>query len=180
MKEIIFAGFGGQGVLTGGMVLAYMASVMDLNPIWMPSYGASMRGGKANCVVKYGDSPLERIGSPMMEEADALIAMNQPALDFLEFCKPAVKVFINVGAVSQDFSYPSGVDLFKIDCVALASRVGNPKGANLVMLGAAIEKCGLFEEAFAEKALCDYFEGHGKGAFNDINVAALRAGFAAV
>ena len=73
MKEVIFAGFGGQGILTGGMVLTYIASAKDLNTVGMPSYGASMRGGKANCVVKFGE---EQVGRPMMEQAEVLIAMS--------------------------------------------------------------------------------------------------------
>ena len=95
MKEIIFAGFGGQGVLTGGLIIAYMAAGKELEAVWMPAYGPTMRGGKANCTVKYGEEPGERIGSPVMEEADILIAMNEPSLDYLEFCKPDAKVFVN-------------------------------------------------------------------------------------
>ena len=87
MKEIIFAGFGGQGVLTGGLILAYAASNMGLDAVWLPSYGPTMRGGKANCTVKYAERPGEKVGSPSMEEADILIAMNEPSLDYLEFCK---------------------------------------------------------------------------------------------
>lgn len=67
MKEIIFAGFGGQGVLTGGLIIAYTAAKKGLNMVWLPSYGPTMRGGKANCTVKYGETPDEVIGSPAME-----------------------------------------------------------------------------------------------------------------
>jgi len=65
MKEVIFAGFGGQGVLTGGLIIAYMAANKEeLNAVWMPAYGPTMRGGKANCVVKFGETADEAIGSP--------------------------------------------------------------------------------------------------------------------
>ena len=70
MKEIIFAGFGGQGVLTGGLVIAEMATKSGLSAVWMPAYGPTMRGGKANCEVKYGEIPEEKIGSPVKENAD--------------------------------------------------------------------------------------------------------------
>ena len=70
MKEIIFAGFGGQGVLTGGLIIAYMAAQKELNAVWMPAYGPTMRGGKANCEVKFGETEQEKVGSPIMEDAD--------------------------------------------------------------------------------------------------------------
>ena len=75
MKEIIFAGFGGQGVLTSGLVIAYTAARAGLNATWMPAYGPTMRGGKANCVIKISDDENETIGSPIMENADCLVVM---------------------------------------------------------------------------------------------------------
>ena len=176
MKEIIFAGFGGQGILTAGMVLTYIASQSDFNTVWMPSYGASMRGGKANCVVKYGS---ETIGSTMMEDADILVAMNEPALSYLSFCKKDTKVFVNLNSVSPGYQYDENVDYVKLDCVRIANEIGNPRGANLVMLGAVIKTCNLFDPSFAEKAMCQYFEGKGKGKFNAGNIKALAAGMAA-
>ncbi len=180
MKEIIFAGFGGQGVLTGGLIIAYTASNLGLETVWLPSYGPTMRGGKANCTVKFGEKPGEAIGSPSMEEADILIAMNEPSLDYLEFCKKDCAVFVNANAVPESHVYPEGVDVTRIDVVELANEVGNVKGQNLVMLGAVIKKMGLFSEKEAEEAMCKMFEEKGKGAFNSANVAAMRKGFEAV
>jgi 2-oxoglutarate ferredoxin oxidoreductase subunit gamma len=180
MKEIIFAGFGGQGVLTGGLIIAYMAVGEEKSAVWMPSYGPTMRGGKANCVVKFGETLEEKVGSPMMEEADILIAMNEPSLDYLEFCKEDAKVFVNAHAVPADYSYPPKVDVTAIDVVDLASKANNTKGQNLVMAGAVIKKCNLFSEEYAEKRMCEFFTEKGKGKFNDLNVAALRLGFDAV
>lgn len=180
MKEIIFAGFGGQGVLTGGLIIAYMASDKGLNAVWLPSYGPTMRGGKANCTVKYGDTPDELIGSPVMEEADVLIAMNEPSLDYLEFCKPDCSVFVNSNSVPASHKYPDGVKVTAVDVVELANEVHNVKGQNLVMLGVVIKKLGLFDEAFAEQAMCKMFEEKGKAKFNAANVAAIRKGFEAV
>ena len=180
MKEIIFAGFGGQGVLTGGLILAYMATGKDLEAVWLPSYGPSMRGGKANSTVKYGEPPDERIGSPAMEDADILIAMNEPALDFLSFCKPDAKVFVNANAVRSDLEYPEGVDVTYVDAVELAAEANNVKGQNLVMLGAVMKKCGLFDIEYTEQRMCKFFADKGKGKFNEANVAALRKGYDAV
>lgn len=180
MKEIIFAGFGGQGVLTGGLIIAYTAAKKGLNMVWLPSYGPTMRGGKANCTVKYGETPDEVIGSPAMEDADILIAMNEPSLDYLASCKPNCQVFVNANAVPENHVYPDGVTVTRIDVVELAKEVNNVKGQNLVMLGAVIKKLGLFEEEFAEQAMCQMFEEKGKGKFNAANIAALRKGFDAV
>ncbi|POP32538.1 ferredoxin [Lactonifactor longoviformis] len=180
MKEIIFAGFGGQGVLTGGLIIADMAAKKGLSTVWMPAYGPTMRGGKANCVVKFGETAEEKVGSPIMEEADILVAMNVPSLDYLAFCKPGVKVFANAHAVPADYNYPEGTEVTAIDVAELAAQAENIKGQNLVMVGAVVKKCGLFTEAYAEESMCKFFAGKGKGRFNDANVAALRLGFAAV
>ena len=180
MKEIIFAGFGGQGVLTGGLIIAYTASNMGLNAVWMPAYGPTMRGGKANCTVKYGETPDELVGSPVMEEADILIAMNEPSLDYLEFCKPDCDVFVNANAVPESHVYPEGGKVTRIDVVELANEINNVKGQNLVMLGAVVRKMHLFDEEYAVETMCKMFEEKGKGKFNAANVAAMRKGFEAV
>lgn len=180
MKEVIFAGFGGQGVLTGGLVLAYIASKQGRNISWMPAYGPTMRGGKANCVVKYSDTPEETIGSPIMEEADILIAMNQPSLDYMANSKEDAVVFVNTSFMDEDYQYKEGVNYIKIDCTKIASDIDNIKGQNLVMLGAVIKHCNLFDEEFSIDTMCKFFEDKGKGKYNEANVKALRAGFEAI
>ena len=167
MKEIIFAGFGGQGILTGGLIMAYMAVNKGLNAVWMPSYGPTMRGGKANCVVKYAESEKERVGSPIMENADILIAMNEPALDYLKFCKPNAFVLANAASVRKDYPFPEGVKPCFIDCVALAAQTNNDKGQNLVAAAAVIKKCSLFEEK-------------GRGKFNPANIKTMELAFSQV
>ena len=180
MKEIIFAGFGGQGVLTGGLIIAYMAAQKDLNAVWMPAYGPTMRGGKANCVVKFGETVQEKVGSPIMEDADILIAMNEPSLDYLQFCKPDATVFVISNAVRQDYDYPEGMTVISVDCVHLAQEAENMKGQNLVMAGAVIKKCSLFELEYATAAMCRFFESKGKGKYNDKNIKAIECGYRAV
>ena len=80
MKEIIFAGAGGQGVLTSGLILSEIAIHNKLNTTWVPEYGSAMRGGDANCTVKFGK---ERVYNPSREEADILLAMNQSSFEHL-------------------------------------------------------------------------------------------------
>jgi len=180
MKEIIFAGFGGQGVLTGGLIIAYMAAGREFNTVWMPSYGPTMRGGKANCVVKLAENKDEEVGSPIMEEADAIVAMNEPALDYLACCKPNVKIIANVPSVRRDYPFPESAEVTFVDCLGIARSAGNEKGQSLVAAAAAIKKCGLFDEDYSIRTMCRFFEEKGKGEFNELNIKAMRAGFDAV
>lgn len=180
MKEIIFAGFGGQGVLTGGLVIAEMATQAGLNAVWMPAYGPTMRGGKANCVVKYSDTGEEQIGSPIMEEADILVAMNVPSLDYLEFCKPDATIFANIHDIPEDYTFPKGHDVIKIDCAELAKNAENPKGESLTMVGAIIKHLNLFEADFGRKCLKDMFVKKGKVTYAEANERAFNAGYEAV
>jgi 2-oxoglutarate ferredoxin oxidoreductase subunit gamma len=180
MKEIIFGGFGGQGVLTSGMVLTYIVASYGLSPVWMPSYGATMRGGMANCVVKYGENDRERVGSPAMENADILVSMNEPSLGFMQFCKPSATIFVNTSSVRKDYPFVEGVNYVKIDCNSIASAAGSPRGANLVMLGAVLGYSKLFDEEFSVESMCQYFSGKGKSVHNEANERALRAGFAVI
>ncbi len=79
--EIIFAGFGGQGILSMGQIIAYAAMIEEKEVSWMPSYGPEMRGGTANCIVIVSDS---RISSPIISTFDSAIVLNQPSLDKFE------------------------------------------------------------------------------------------------
>lgn len=180
MKEIIFAGFGGQGVLTAGLVAAYTAMEHDLNTSWMPSYGASMRGGKANSTVKFGDDPEEIIGVPMMAEADALIAMNRPSLDYIAFCKPGALVLVNEDSVEEGYEYPEGFDIVKLHAAQLAYSVNNAKGASIVMIGALIKKTGYFTPEDTKLSMAHMFEEKGKSKMQALNEAAFDAGYNAV
>jgi len=180
MKEVIFAGFGGQGVLTGGMILTYMATEKDLEATWMPAYGPSMRGGKANCVVKMGDKPGDRIGNPLMSRADILVAMNEPSLDYMEKTRQGAIVIVNSQSVPPDYNYPADKKVYKVDCAGLAANAKNKRGQNLVMLGAVIKLSGLFEREDAERMMCGYFASKGKGEYNSANKLAFSLGYDAV
>lgn len=180
MKEVIFAGFGGQGVLTAALALAYTAMKADRNVTWLPSYGAAMRGGKANSTVKFGDDADENIEVPMMAEADVLVAMNQPSLDYLKFCKEDATLLVNLDAVPEDYNFPEKLHVVKLHCAELAYSVSNPKGASIVVFGALMKTTHYFSREAACKAMCQMFEEKGKQKFEAVNVAAFNAGYDAV
>lgn len=174
ITELVFAGFGGQGVLTAGLIFSEMAVRSGMEVSWMPAYGPTMRGGKANSVVKFGDEP---IGSPNLEETDVLVSMNQPSLDYAEFVKPGGIVFTNTDMIAKDTPIPGGVQVIWIPCTSLAKEAKHLKGANLVMLGALIKKCEYFEKEYALNTMKEYFEDKGKGKFNAANEKAFLAGY---
>ena len=99
LKQFVFAGFGGQGILTAGMILAHIGSLYGKEVIWMPSYGSEMRGGTANCSVKISD---EAIASPFIKKIDYLIAMNKPSLDkFLPQVKHGGTIIVDSSIVDE-------------------------------------------------------------------------------
>ncbi len=174
ITELVFAGFGGQGVLTAGLIFSEMAVRSGMDVSWMPAYGPTMRGGKANSVVKFGNEP---IGSPNLEETDVLVVMNQPSMDYAEFVKPGGIIFASIEMIAKDSPIPEGVQVIWIPCTSLAKEAKNLKGANLVMLGAMIKKCGFFEKEYALTTLKTFFEDKGKGKFNAANEKAFLAGY---
>lgn len=180
MKELIFAGFGGQGVLTAGLVMAYTAMEQNLNTCWLPSYGAAMRGGKANSTVKFGDTEEEIIGVPMMAEADVLVAMNRPSLDYMRFCKEGAFVIANMDIIDKSYAFPEDKKIIGVHCGELAYAVNNPKGASMVMLGAMIKATGYFTPETVKTSMCHMFEEKGKGNMNELNRKAFDAGYEAV
>ena len=100
MKEIVFAGFGGQGVLTSGLIVSEIAVNKGMNATWIPSYGSAMRGGTANCTVKFGDG---RIFNPSQEKPNILLAMNTPSFNkFIDIVAPNGTVIVNSDMVNYD------------------------------------------------------------------------------
>lgn len=175
LKEIIFAGFGGQGVLTTGIMTATVANAADMHVTWFPSYGSEMRGGTANCSVKISD---KSIGSPYVKELDILFSMNEPAIDkFESMIKPGGYIFVNSSLVDEGREYRKDINVIKLPVNNLATQVGNPKGANIVMLGAMVKTTNIFTFEIFKSAMCDFFENKGKGKFNKKNVEAFEAGY---
>jgi len=171
-RDVIMAGFGGQGILLIGKMLAYAGMREGMEVSWLPSYGPEMRGGTANCTVVISDKP---VGSPVIRSPRAVVAMNLPSLEKFE---PDIREgglllinssLINRGAERDDLT------VVKIPANEVASELGNPRGANMVALGAylgatdAVPIDGVIEvirETFAAKP-----------AVIDVNIEALRKGY---
>lgn len=136
--EILFAGFGGQGVLSMGMTLAYAGMIEGKEVSWMPSYGPEMRGGTANCIVIVSTTP---ISSPIVSRFDAVIAMNQPSVDkFEKAVRPnGLLLYESTNIIAP----PTRTDLaiLPVSADLEAVRLRNPKVRNMVMLGAFLSAC---------------------------------------
>jgi 2-oxoglutarate ferredoxin oxidoreductase subunit gamma len=131
-EEIIIAGFGGQGVLSMGKILAYSGIMQDQEVSWMPSYGPEMRGGTANVTVILSD---ERISSPYLKIVDTAIILNQQSMDkFEESVKPNGVLIYDPNGIT---AHPTRTDIkiFQIEGTKLASEMGNKKIFNMIILG---------------------------------------------
>ncbi|MBU1100316.1 MAG: 2-oxoacid:acceptor oxidoreductase family protein [Bacteroidetes bacterium] len=136
-QEIIIAGFGGQGVLSMGMVLCYSGMIEDKEVSWMPSYGPEMRGGTANCITIVSDT---KVSSPIISKFDTVIALNQPSLDKFE---SGVKVGGTLLYDSTNIINPptrTDIEVYGIDATKEAANMDNPKMLNMIMLGAFLQK----------------------------------------
>ena len=133
--EIILAGFGGQGILFAGKILAYCALMDNREISWLPSYGPEMRGGTANCSVIVSDEP---VASPLVDKADVIVAMNRPSLDkFEEHVKPGGVLVINSSIIDRK-AVRDDITVVYCDANGIAESIGNPKGANVAILGAVL------------------------------------------
>jgi len=137
LYDLIIAGFGGQGIMTMGQMLAYAGLEEGKNVLWMPAYGPETRGGFANCTVILSD---EEIASPVVSHPKSLIIMNLPSLDKFEdsLAKDGVMI-LNTSLVTRE-PKRTDIDLVKVPATDIAHELGNVKVANMVALGAYIEK----------------------------------------
>ncbi len=178
LKRIVCSGFGGQGILTTGILIAYAGFQNDYRITWYPSYGSEMRGGTANCIVKLSD---EEIASPYVQEIDILLTLNEPAIDKFEpKVAPGGWLFVNTPLVNPERGYRGDIKVVKVDAEGLAAKAGNPKGANIAMLGAVLRSTGLFGLDAYETAMTNYFTEKGKEKFNKLNSLALHHGYHSV
>ena len=174
--EMVCAGFGGQGVLTAGMIFINAGMKQDKNVIFYPSYGSEMRGGTANCTVKVSD---ELISSPVSKEPDVVLTMNTPAIDkFEKKLKPGGLLLVNSSITPDDRVYRDDIKVIKVAATDIAKQENNPKGANLVMLGALAANTDIYSVEYLENSIVSFFEEKGKGKFNALNVACYRRGVA--
>jgi 2-oxoglutarate ferredoxin oxidoreductase subunit gamma len=139
-SEIMFAGFGGQGILLIGKILALAAMEEGFEVAWVPSYGPEMRGGTAYCTVVIGDRP---IGSPIIKNPLHLVAMNGPSLEkFAPTVKPGGIIFVNSSLIGFG-SKRDDVDEMRVPVMEIAKEVGNVRVANIVALAAFVARSGI-------------------------------------
>jgi 2-oxoglutarate ferredoxin oxidoreductase subunit gamma len=135
-EEIIIAGFGGQGVLSMGKILAYSGIMQDQEVSWFPSYGPEMRGGTANVTVILSD---ERISSPVLNQYDTAIILNQQSLDKFESkVKPGGTILFDPNGIIKEPSR-TDINIYRIDATRIASEQGKPFIFNMVVLGAFLK-----------------------------------------
>lgn len=173
-SEVIFAGFGGQGVLFSGQILAFAGMDAGKDVTWMPSYGPEMRGGTANCTVVIAD---EEIGSPLVRNPQAAVVMNLPSLDKYEnLVAPGGVLVVNASLVNRDVQR-TDIDVVMIPAQEIAETIGNRRLLNIVMLGALLQRKAILSLEAIEQALDTHLpERHRR--MLPANIQALRAGAA--
>ena len=135
-EEIIIAGFGGQGVLSMGKILAYSGLMDDKEVTWMPSYGPEQRGGTANVTVILSD---DKISSPVLDTYDIVVALNQQSLDkFQSKVKPGGILIYDTNGI-HNRPNRDDIKIYPIDAMEATMEVGNPKAYNMVVMGALLE-----------------------------------------
>ena len=172
----IFAGFGGQGVLLIGKLVAYAGMDEGRNVSWLPSYGPEMRGGTANCSVVVSDDP---IASPVLSMADCVIAMNTPSLEKFEAnVNPGGKLFINSSIIEKKATR-TDIDVYYVPCNEIADQLGNPKVLNMALLGAFLEATNVVKVDSVLDALL-YKLGEKKAKLIPLNRQAIEMGAASI
>ncbi|MGC9330921.1 MAG: 2-oxoacid:acceptor oxidoreductase family protein [Bacteroidales bacterium] len=135
-EEIIIAGFGGQGVLSMGKILAYSGLMQGQEVSWMPSYGPEMRGGTSNVTVVISD---ERISSPILTSYDTAIILNQPSLDKFESkVKPGGILLYDPNGITRP-PERKDINIYRVEATVAANELGNPKTFNMIVLGAYLK-----------------------------------------
>jgi 2-oxoglutarate ferredoxin oxidoreductase subunit gamma len=172
LEAILIAGFGGQGVLSTGQLLAEAGMADGKHVAWIPSYGPEMRGGTANCGVTISDKP---ISSPVVTEPTTLIVMNRPSLEkFEKTVKKDGIIFINSSLIDIKATRKD-VKIFYIPANEIAEKIGNSKIANNVILGALIQLTQVVTPKAVEKSLREVLPPH-RHKMIPINLKALEAG----
>ena len=172
IEKNIFAGFGGQGVLLMGQLLAAAAMHEGKHTTWVPSYGPEMRGGTANCSVILSD---KEIDSPMVTRPTALIVMNRPSLEkFEDTVVPGGSIFVNSSMINIKVKR-TDVNAYYVPCTEIATELGNPKVSNMIMLGAYIGKSKCVDIETVLEALLEKL-GERKAKLIPLNREALKRG----
>jgi 2-oxoglutarate ferredoxin oxidoreductase subunit gamma len=171
MDKIVIAGFGGQGVMFLGKVLAYTGMDSNLELCWIPSYGPEMRGGTANCSVILSD---EEIHSPVIDQADAAIVMNMPAYEkFSPRVRPGGVLIVN-SSLADIQDERTDITVVKVPATDLANEIGSPKIGNMICLGALLPHLKLVQSENIEQVI-KKLTGKRPELF-DVNMTAIKKG----
>ena len=170
--QILFAGFGGQGVLFAGKFLAYKGLMEDLQVSWLPSYGPEMRGGTANCSVVLSDTP---VGSPIITTPDVLVAMNLPSLmKFVDTVVPGGQIYVDSSLIDVKVER-TDVEVFYIPATQLAKENGIATLANMIIVGSLLQNHPELDFEGAE-AVVNKLVPPKKAALIELNMKALNLG----
>lgn len=173
MVKTIFSGFGGQGVMMMGYSFAHSAMNAGYHVTYLPSYGAEVRGGTANCTVAVSN---EEIASPVASEPDYIVAMNNPSVQsFQNKVAPGGTMLLNSSIIDI---HPNRKDIvfYEIPAGEIAEGLGNPRGTNLVMMGALLKKIEFISSDIFLKSL-ETVMGNQKKSLMELNKKAFAAGY---
>ncbi len=176
-EKVIMAGFGGQGIMLIGKILAYAGMLEGKEVTWLPSYGPEMRGGTANCEVIVSD---KRIGSPVIADtASCALILNKPSLHKFENSVEKTGNLIINSSLIDEKTHRNDVDAYYVDANTIAADLGNAKAANMVMLGAYVSITKIVSLESVKKAFVKVF-GEGKKNLLALNEKALQMGASVV
>ena len=175
-RSFVFAGFGGQGVILAGKLLAQAAANCGLQVTWLPSYGPEMRGGTANCTVVLSD---ESIGSPVVDNPTVLVAMNLPSLDrFEKTVASGGTIVVNSSLISRPVER-NDVRVLSMPANDIALSLGNAQAANMVALGAVIKATGTVPLELIKSTMARMLSRKDGARLIALNGQALDAGYEA-
>jgi len=171
-ERLICAGFGGQGIMMLGRLIAYTAMRKNLKVTWMPSYGAEVRGGTAHCMVSISN---KYIASPIIDFCHTAILMNKPSYD--RFSKRVHRHGLIIANTSliQDIKNKKDIKILKVPLTDMAYKLGNIRAANMIALGIYMRHKKISDKKTIEKGIRIAFAG--KADVIDINIKAFKKGF---
>ena len=171
--QILIAGFGGQGVLFAGKLIAYKGLLEDKQISWLPSYGPEMRGGTANCSVIVSDTA---VGSPIVSKPDVLVAMNLPSLKKYESEVVSGGTIIVDSTLIAEKVMRDDVNVYYVPATKMATEIGAPTLDNMVLIGKMIKETEAVDFSTIEEGLKKVIPAR-KADMLELNLKALKAGF---
>lgn len=177
IHEILFSGFGGQGIVTGALAMAHICIKAGMDVTNMPQYGAEQRGGAASSDTKFVAPPGE-IYDPRMEHPDVLIALTEHALvHHAKVLKKDAIVLFNTDMGTYDPSLYPNLKIYGVPCLSIGDSVGTSKSANFVMMGLAMKLTDWFTRDFCIEQIEDYFRQEHRAKLIAVNIKAFDAGY---